>query len=66
MPEQAEQKYEQKNTPDVEDESPEKKSRRKLIIIAVVTLLVIGAALFYWHSTFTEDTDDAQVDGDLR
>jgi membrane fusion protein (multidrug efflux system) len=31
----------------------------------VVSLLVIGAALFYWHSTFTEDTDDAQVDGDL-
>jgi Multidrug resistance efflux pump len=65
LPEQAEQKYEPKNTPDVEDESPEKKSRRKLIVIAVVTLLAIGAALFYWHSTFTEDTDDAQVDGDL-
>jgi membrane fusion protein (multidrug efflux system) len=65
LPEQAEQKYEPKNTPDVEDESPEKKSRRKLIVIAVVTLLAIGATLFYWHSTFTEDTDDAQVDGDL-
>ncbi|WP_051979710.1 HlyD family secretion protein [Edaphobacter aggregans] len=51
--------------PDIEEESPEKKSRRKLIVIAVVTLLAIGAALFYWHSTFTEDTDDAQVDGDL-
>ena len=46
-------------------ESPEKKSRRKLIVIAVVILLVIGGALFYWHSTFSEDTDDAQVDGDL-
>ncbi len=67
MPEQAEKKYEanRDNTPEQEDESPEKKSRRKLIVIAVVTLLVIGAALFYWHSTFTEDTDDAQVDGDL-
>lgn len=53
------------NAPDVEEESPEKKSRRKLIVIAVVTLLAIGAALFYWHSTFTEDTDDAQVDGNL-
>ena len=53
------------NAPDIEEESPEKKSRRKLIVIAVVTLLAIGAALFYWHSTFTEDTDDAQVDGDL-
>lgn len=67
MPEQAEKKYEanKDHAPEPEDESPEKKSRRKLIIIAVVTLLVIGAALFYWHSTFTEDTDDAQVDGDL-
>ena len=46
-------------------ESPEKKSRRKFIVIAVVILLVIGGGLFYWHSTFTEDTDDAQVDGDL-
>jgi membrane fusion protein (multidrug efflux system) len=47
------------------EESPEKKSGRKLILFAVVALLVIGAGLFYWHSTFTEDTDDAQVDGDL-
>ena len=48
-----------------EEESAEKKSGRKFIIIAVVLLLAIGAGLFYWHSTFTEDTDDAQVDGDL-
>ncbi|WP_260705394.1 HlyD family secretion protein [Edaphobacter flagellatus] len=53
------------NAPEVEEESPEKKTRRKLVVIAVVALLAIGAALFYWHSTFTEDTDDAQVDGDL-
>ena len=46
-------------------ETPEKKSRRKFIVIAVVILLIIGGALFYWHSTFSEDTDDAQVDGDL-
>lgn len=43
----------------------EKKSGRKFVIIAVVILLVIGAGIFYWRSTFTEDTDDAQVDGDL-
>jgi membrane fusion protein (multidrug efflux system) len=60
-----EQKYDDTKTNTPEDESPEKKSRRKLIVIAVVVLLAIGAALFYWHSTFTEDTDDAQVDGDL-
>jgi membrane fusion protein (multidrug efflux system) len=48
-----------------DDQDSEKKSGRKYIIIAVVVLLVIGAAIFYWRSTFTEDTDDAQVDGDL-
>ncbi|HEY0162397.1 MAG TPA: HlyD family secretion protein [Edaphobacter sp.] len=65
MAEQAEQKYDatRDNTP--ENDDPAKKSRRKLVVIAVIALLAIGAALFYWHSTFTEDTDDAQVDGDL-
>jgi membrane fusion protein, multidrug efflux system len=46
-------------------EPPAKKSRRKFIVIAIVILLVVSAGLFYWHSTFVEDTDDAQVDGDL-
>jgi len=57
-----EQNKEQNQTP---PESPEKSSRRKFIVIAVLILLVIGGGLFYWHSTFSEDTDDAQVDGDL-
>jgi len=48
-----------------EDEAPPQKSGRKFIVIAVIILLVIGAGIFYWRSTFTEDTDDAQVDGDL-
>ena len=48
-----------------EDDAPEKKSRRKIFAIGVVALLVIVAALFYWHSTYYEDTDDAEVDGDL-
>ncbi len=48
-----------------DEPAPEKKSGRKYIVIAVVILLVIGAAIFYWRSTFSEDTDDAQVDGDL-
>jgi len=48
-----------------ENESPAKRSRRKFIVIAVVILLVVSAGLFYWHSTFVEETDDAQVDGDL-
>ena len=44
---------------------PEKKSRRRVIVIAVVAVLAIVAIFFYWRSTFTEDTDDAQVDGNL-
>jgi membrane fusion protein (multidrug efflux system) len=49
----------------VEEPQPEKSSRRKFIIIAVLIFLAVGACLFYWHSTFTEDTDDAQIDGNL-
>jgi membrane fusion protein (multidrug efflux system) len=56
------QNQDQNQTP---PETPEKSSRRKFIVIAVLILLVIGGGLFYWHSTFSEDTDDAQVDGDL-
>jgi membrane fusion protein (multidrug efflux system) len=48
-----------------EEEAPAQSSGRKFIVIAVIILLVIGAGIFYWRSTFTEDTDDAQVDGDL-
>ena len=59
----ANQKPDQKKA--APDESPEKKSRRKFIIIAVVILLILGAGFWYWHSTFSEDTDDAQVDGDI-
>ena len=45
-------------------EAPKKGSRR-LIVIGVVVLLAIVAIFFYWRSTYTEDTDDAQVDGNL-
>ena len=48
-----------------EDELVETKSNKKGIAIVVVALLVIIGGLFYWHSTYYEDTDDAQVDGDL-
>ena len=47
------------------DESPAKKTGKTVIILIVVLLLVAGAGLWYWHSTFTESTDDAQVDGDI-
>ena len=48
-----------------DEAEPKKKSGRKFIVIAVVILLVIGALIFYWRSTYTENTDDAQVSGDL-
>jgi membrane fusion protein, multidrug efflux system len=49
-----------------EQKAPEapKKSRKGLIII-IVLILVIAAGAFYWHSTYSEDTDDAQVSGHL-
>ncbi|RRA48914.1 HlyD family secretion protein [Acidipila sp. EB88] len=46
-------------------DNPRQKSRRRFIIILVVALLIAGALLFYWRSTFYEDTDDAQVNGHL-
>ncbi len=45
------------------EEAP--KSGRKFIVFAIVLLLVLGAGYWYWRGTFTEDTDDAQVDGDI-
>ena len=49
-----------------EQKAPEapKKSRRGIIILVVLVLLIAGG-LFYWHSTYYEDTDDAQVNGHL-
>jgi membrane fusion protein (multidrug efflux system) len=44
---------------------PKNNSKKKIIAIVVVVILIVVAGLFYWHSTFTEDTDDAQVDGNL-
>ena len=44
---------------------PPANSNRRSIVIVVVVLLVLAAAFLYWRSTFTEDTDDAQVDGNL-
>ena len=40
-------------------------SRRKGIIIAAVVILVLVGIGFWWHSTYYEDTDDAQINGHL-
>jgi membrane fusion protein (multidrug efflux system) len=55
------------NAPKKEEPAPPPKdnSRRRIIIIVVVALLILIAGLWYWHSTYSEDTDDAQVDGNL-
>jgi membrane fusion protein (multidrug efflux system) len=31
----------------------------------VVAVILVAAVAFWWHSTFTEDTDDAQINGHL-
>jgi membrane fusion protein (multidrug efflux system) len=60
----ADEKPEQQNaSPDPQPEKP--KSRRRFLIIGVIALLVVGAGLFWWHSTYYESTDDAQVNGHL-
>ena len=51
--------------PEHEPANPRAKSRRRFIIIGVVAILVVGALLYWWHSTFYESTDDAQVNGHL-
>ncbi|MHB1022175.1 MAG: HlyD family secretion protein [Acidobacteriaceae bacterium] len=49
----------------IEPSAPAQSSRKRVIAIGVVVVLLVVAGLFYWHSTFYEDTDDAQVDGHL-
>ncbi len=46
-------------------DSTQNNGSRKFVVIGVVLLLVLAAAFFYWRASFTEDTDDAQVDGNL-
>ncbi|MGC2301298.1 MAG: HlyD family secretion protein [Acidobacteriaceae bacterium] len=61
----AEQNSEQSKASEERPEPVGQRSRRRFIIIGVVAVLVVGALLFWWHSTFYEDTDDASVDGHL-
>ncbi|HKF46496.1 MAG TPA: HlyD family secretion protein [Terracidiphilus sp.] len=48
-----------------ETEVVQPRSRRRGIIIVVIAILAVGALAFWWHSTFYEDTDDAQISGHL-
>jgi len=50
---------------DAEIESAQPQSRRKGIIFVVVAILVLVAIGLWWHSTYSESTDDAQVNGHL-
>ena len=45
--------------------APPPKSRRRGIIIVAIVVVALIALGVWWHSTFSEDTDDAQVNGHL-
>jgi membrane fusion protein (multidrug efflux system) len=51
--------------PITETEIVQPQSRRRGILVAVVVVLVLVAVGIWWRSTFSEDTDDAQVNGHL-
>lgn len=48
---------------ETEIEAP--RSRRRGIIIFAIVVVALVALGIWWHSTFSEDTDDAQVNGHL-
>jgi membrane fusion protein, multidrug efflux system len=50
---------------ETETEVVQPPSRRKGIIIVVVAVIVVAAIVLWWRSTYSEDTDDAQVNGHL-
>ena len=51
--------------PITETEIERPQTRRRGILVAVVVVIVLVAAVIWWRSTFSEDTDDAQVNGHL-
>jgi membrane fusion protein (multidrug efflux system) len=50
--------------PDSKPAEAPKKSRRGIIFL-VLAILIVAAGIFYWRSTYSEDTDDAQINGHL-
>jgi membrane fusion protein (multidrug efflux system) len=53
------------NEPVAETEIVEPQSRRRGILIGAIVVVVLVALGIWWHSTFNENTDDAQVNGHL-
>jgi membrane fusion protein (multidrug efflux system) len=51
--------------PETETEVAPPRSRRRGLVIVVVVIIALAAAALWWRSTYTEDTDDAQVNGHL-
>lgn len=53
--------------PEADDstEAAQPKARRRGIIVAVLVVLVLVGVGVWWHSTYSEDTDDAQISGHL-
>jgi membrane fusion protein, multidrug efflux system len=54
-----------RETSDESTEIEQPKSRRRGVIVIVVVLVVLVALGLWWRSTFSEDTDDAQINGHL-
>ncbi len=52
-------------TPETNDDELSGAPRKKTVIVLLAVLVAIVAVLLYWHSTYYEDTDDAQVDGHI-
>ena len=62
----AEQNPKPANSEAVEQTAAEQpQSRRRVIIAVVLALVAVVAAGLWWHSTYSEDTDDAQISGHL-
>jgi membrane fusion protein, multidrug efflux system len=51
--------------PETETEPVQPRSRRRGVAIVVIAVIVVAALIFWWRSTYSEDTDDAQVNGHL-
>ena len=50
---------------DPEMEGAQRQTRRRVIVVVVVAILALVAAGIWWRSTYSESTDDAQVNGHL-